>query len=205
MKVAVLGIGKIGGILGTKWLEASHEVVFGVRDMNSPKVQSFHATRGDNLVVGSLSQAIAFGDVVLFAVPGAAVPAIVNSYAEDLNHMIIIDATNNMGAADMSNVAILTARSPNARVFRAFNSLGWENFAQPQFGDIQADLFYCGSDDASARSAVEQLVSDIGLRPVRLGGLDQVALVDAVTRLWFTLAVGQKMGRHLAFKVLTPD
>ena len=121
----------------------------------------------------------------------------------ELRPRIIIDATNNVRAADMSNVDLLTASSPRARVFRAFNSLGWENFAQPQDGDLQADLFYCGPDEADVRSAVEQLIWDVGLRPIRLGGLDQAALLDAVTRLWFALALGQKIGRHLAFIVLT--
>ena len=80
----------------------------------------------------------------------------------ELRPRIIIDATNNVRAADMSNVDLLTASSPRAKEFRAFNSLGWENFAQPQDGAIQADLFYCGPDEADVRSAVEQLVGMSG-------------------------------------------
>jgi hypothetical protein len=33
-------------------------------------------------------------------------------------------------------------------------------------------------------------------------GPDQQDTLDGVMRLWFTLAVGQGRGRHLAFKVL---
>jgi hypothetical protein len=47
------------------------------------------------------------------------------------------------------------------------------------------------------------LIQDVGLRPVRLGDLRQVGLVDAIGSLWFALAFGQGMGRNLAFKVLT--
>lgn len=37
-----------------------------------------------------------------------------------------------------------------------------------------------------------------------LGGPEQAGLVDALLRIWFTLAVQQGMGRRLGFKVLTP-
>jgi predicted dinucleotide-binding enzyme len=154
--------------------------------------------------MGTLEQAIAFGEIVVFAVPGAAMEPIVAAHAGALAGKIIIDATNNIGAADISSIGAFMAHTPTARVFRAFNTLGWENFAEPQFGPLQADLFYCGPDEAPARPAVEQLIQDILLNPIYIGGLEQVPVLDGVLRLWFSLAVGQKMGRHLAFKVLTP-
>ena len=87
---------------------------------------------------------------------------------------------------------------------RAFNSLGWENFDDPDFGGVQADLLWCGPD-GSAAVLVEELIADVGLRPVRVGGLDQLATVDMVASLWFALALGQGWGRQLAFKVLTRE
>jgi predicted dinucleotide-binding enzyme len=65
----------------------------------------------------------------------------------------------------------------------------------------QVDLFYCG-DTGEGATAVAQLISDIGLRPVYLGGVEQVDLVDALTRLWFALAFQQGKGRRLALKLL---
>jgi 8-hydroxy-5-deazaflavin:NADPH oxidoreductase len=49
----------------------------------------------------------------------------------------------------------------------------------------------------------EQMITDIGLRPIYVGGVEQAGLVDAVAGLWFALAFGQGKGRNLAFKVLT--
>lgn len=100
----------------------------------------------------------------------------------------------------MNSLAPISERAPGARVFRAFNNLGWENFANPTFGDVQADLFYAGPE-GEALATAERLISDIGLHPVRLGDVDQAPLVDSVTRIWFALA--KQHGRHLAFKVLT--
>jgi predicted dinucleotide-binding enzyme len=102
----------------------------------------------------------------------------------------------------MNSFAAFHQYTPHARVFRAFNSISWENFANPAFEGGTADLFYCGPND-DTRRIVEQLISAIGLRPMYLGGEEQVGLVDAVAGLSFALAFGQGMGRHLAFKVLT--
>ena len=102
----------------------------------------------------------------------------------------------------VSNVDVISAGAPAAQVFRAFNSLGWENFEDSRFGGTEADLFYCGPDD-EARPAVEALIEEVGLRPVWVGGPDQVQLVDAVGSLWVTLAFRRGMGCRLAFRLLT--
>jgi 8-hydroxy-5-deazaflavin:NADPH oxidoreductase len=54
-----------------------------------------------------------------------------------------------------------------------------------------------------AQAKVEQLISDVGLRPIRLGDNSQAPVADSVGRLWYTLAHGQNMGRGLTLKVLT--
>ena len=91
--------------------------------------------------------------------------------------------------------------SPAARLIRTFNSLGWENFADPEIGGEQIDLFYCG--DPAARAVTEQLIADVGLRPVYLGGVETATALDGMTRVWFILVFGQNKGRHIAFKMLS--
>ena len=39
MKIAIIGIGNVGGTLGPAWAKAGHDVIFGVRDPNSEKVK----------------------------------------------------------------------------------------------------------------------------------------------------------------------
>jgi predicted dinucleotide-binding enzyme len=62
-------------------------------------------------------------------------------------------------------------------------------------------MFYCGPE-GQARQAVERLIADVGLRPIRAGDLEQAHLVDNLGALWVRLAFGEKMGRKLAFKLL---
>lgn len=201
MKIAVIGAGNIGGTLGRKWAEAGHEVVFGVRDPGSPKARAaLEATRGAR--AATAADAIAFGEAVLIATPAAAVEETVRAGGAALNGKIVIDATNRFGAPVINAVGEIAAHAPEAKVYRAFNSLGWEVFAVPVIDGVQVDHFYCGPDD-EGRAAVERLIAEIGVRPVRVGGLDVIHLVDNLGALWVHFAFRQGMGRHLAFKMLT--
>lgn len=202
LTIAVLGAGNIGSTLGKKWSDAGHQVRFGVRNPNGKHAQELRTELGDRAVIGTLGDVLQGKfDVVLIALPGGAVESIAQQYAAQLNGRIIIDAANRMGEDSLHNLAPFQQYAPQAQLYRAFNSLGWENFAEPIFDGIQADLFYCGPD-GNARKTVEQLISDVGLRPVYLGGSEQMGLLDSIAALWFALAFGQKKGRHLAFKVL---
>jgi hypothetical protein len=200
MKVAVLGAKIIGSTLARKWARAGHDVMFGVRTVDNPEVQALAQELG--ATVGTPAEAIAFGEAIVFAIPGNAMEETIAAHGPALAGKIVIDAANRMGGGPMNSAAAFAAHAPTAQVYRAFNSLGWENFENPIFDGVQADLFYCGPAGAG-QAAVEGLIGDAGLRPVRLGDLGQIGLVDTIGSLWFALAFGQGMGRQLAFKVLT--
>ncbi len=201
--VAVLGAGNVGGALGRKWIAAGHQVVFGVSDPNGKHAESLRSDLGDKVVIGSIADALARNpDVVALALPGNVVGTIITTYAKQLDSRIIIDATNNMGSATMNSFRTLHEQVPNALPFRAFNTYGSVNFDNPQYPQGVADLFFCGPD-GDARTKVEQLITDVGLESVYVGGVDQVSVVDGVAQLWLALAFGQKRGPQLTFKVLT--
>ena len=201
MKITVLGAGNIGGTMGTKWAEAGHELLFGVRDTGSPKVTSLLKSISGNGRADSVANALAFGEVVLVALPYDAVAATVATHADRLAGKIIIDATNKFSAPVVNNLETIRQAVPTAHLFRAFNSLGWEVFANPQLGNVQADHFYCGPDDENRR-LVEQLIAEVGVRPVWVGGLEAAPVVDALGTLWVTLAFQQGWGRDIAFKMV---
>ncbi len=198
MNIAILGTGNIGKTLGTKWAKAGHSVYFGTRNPQKPEVQNLIKTLGANVHAVSIAQAIEAAEVVLFAVPGNAMDETITANAGVLAGKILIDAANKISSPVIDSFATFTAQVPTAKLYRAFNNYGWENFETP---NPDADLFFCGTDGDS-RKSVEQLISDVGLHPVYLGGADQVGLVDGILKLWFALSSGQKKGRHLAFKVL---
>jgi hypothetical protein len=182
-KIAVIGRGNVGGTLGRAWSGAGHDVRFGGHD--------------------DATTAAGDAEVVVFAVPGSAMDTVVPAVAPALSGKVVIDATNDMQGLQPSSVHRITPAAPDALVFRASNSVGWENMADPVLGGVQADMLYCGHDAAGATEVVESLIADVGFRPVRVGGLDELPAVDALLHLWFALAIRGGRGRRLAFKVLT--
>ena len=203
MKIAVLGTGNVGATLGKKWAGKDHEVIFGVRDVSAGKHQALLNTiKNGQATIAPMVEAAEAAEVIVMALPGSVVPEIVVGLSPALSGKIIVDATNHVSASDMSSLKTLGVAVPNGKLFRAFNTLGWENFETPELGGTQIDLFYCGEPGA-AQEIVEQLIADVGLRPIYIGDLDKVSVLDALTRLWFTLSSQQGYGRRLAFKMLT--
>lgn len=201
MNIGILGSGKIGGTIGKKWAATGHEIVFGVRDPQAEKVQKLLSEIEGSIRVASLSDASQTSEVILFAVPGTSVPNIASSIGKQLNGKILIDATNQIGAQVMNNLPVLKEYAPDSKLFRAFNHLGWENFEDPKINGEQIDLFYCG-EPGEVQTIVDDLIRDVGLNPVYIGGVDQTEVVDSLLKLWFSLVYGQGLGRRVAFKML---
>jgi len=200
LRIAVVGAGNIGGTLGRKWVAAGHEVALGVRDTGDERARALRAELGERTRVATIPDAVAGADAVLLAVPGKVAAETAAGLGAALDGRIVIDATNNIGAPAANSVAAIQAAAPGAHVFRAFNIYGWENFADPMYDGVQADLFYAGPE-GGAGATVEALIAAVGLRPVRLGGSDQAGLTDDLLRIWFTLMRGGR-GRHMALKLL---
>ncbi len=201
MEITVLGCGNIGGTIGGKWAKAGHTVTFGMRHPDEAETQALVRSFGPNASLTATAGALGRAPVVLFAIPGSSVEQTVAEHAAALAGKIVIDATNKVGQVPAHNQAAFTTHAPTAQYFRAFNNLGWENFADPRYGNEVADLFYCGAG-GEPRTVVEGLIGDVGLRPVYVGGPDQADNVDALLRLWMALVRGQGMGRGVAFKLL---
>ncbi len=190
MRIAVIGTGNIGTTLAAALARAGHDVVLGSR---TPR-----GATADGPPAVEVAIALEGADVVLLAIPARAVGDFLEAHAARIDGTLIIDATNNVGADTANAAEAIAAAAPRARYARAFNTLGWENFANPSFDGVAADLFFSAAD--ADREVVEQLISDVGLRPAYLGPGKQ-DLVDSLLPLWFTLA--QLRGdRHLAFRVL---
>jgi hypothetical protein len=191
MEIAVIGTGFIGGVLGRSLAGAGHQVTFGSRHPDDLEVV------GDTpAVVTSVGEALARADVVILALPGAAVPDLAATHADALAGKLVIDATNQMGQPVANARAALPAA---VRYARAFNTLGGENMENPVFADGLADLFFSAPE--ADRSTTEAVIRAVGLRPVYLGA-DQEALIDALFLVWIALAIKQGRGRRLALRLL---
>jgi predicted dinucleotide-binding enzyme len=193
--IAVIGNGFIGGTLGRAFARAGHQTVFGSRHVDD-------TVAGDTGAgTATIADAIAQADVVLLAVPATAMAELLRANGDALSGKLVVDAANDIGGPVAHHADLVARLAPGARYARAFNTLGGENFAEPDFGGVPADLFY--SAPAGDRATLDTLITAVGLRPMYLGD-NQQDTVDGVLRLWFALAVGQGHGRRLAFHTLTP-
>lgn len=150
--------------------------------------------------MNAVGEAVSFGEVVVLALPSSAVPAFASQHANALAGKIIVDTTNDFSRSLMNSLNVLAEEVPKARLVRAFSTLGWENFAEPEIGGTQIDLFYCS--DPTERVTAEELIAAIGLNPVYIGGIDTAPALDGLTRTWAALTFGQGYSRRTAFKLL---
>jgi 8-hydroxy-5-deazaflavin:NADPH oxidoreductase len=189
MRIAVIGKGNIGGTLGSKWRAAGHDVVYGARSGDG------HGPGG--APVRSISDALKDAEVVLLAVPGQAVPDVVNEQGAALAGKVVIDAANRLGAPEFDSRALIAAAAPSARYVRAFNTLGWENFADPIPG---TNLFFAA--DPEVRAPAEELISAVGLEPAFVGDATATAIVDSLLPLWFALVRQNGGNRKVALRIV---
>jgi predicted dinucleotide-binding enzyme len=189
MKIAVIGTGNIGGSLGAKWVAAGYDVVYGSRKASGEGP--------GGAPVLAVSDALDGADVVVLAVPGPAVADVVGAQSAALAGKIVIDAVNRMGQPELNSRALIAGAAPDARYVRAFNSLGWENFADPVPG---ANLFFAA--DPTARSVVEELIAAVGLDPAFLGDAGAAGMVDALTPVWMALVQQHGGNRRIALRIV---
>jgi 8-hydroxy-5-deazaflavin:NADPH oxidoreductase len=189
MRIAVIGKGKIGGTLGSAWRAAGHDVAYGVRDASGEGP--------GGAPVRSIGDALKDADVVLLAVPGHVVQDVVSEQGTALAGKVVIDAVNRMGGPEFDSRALIADAAPSARYVRAFNSLGWENFAEPAPG---TNLFFAA--DPEARAAAEELIIAVGLEPAFVGDAAATATVDGLLPLWFALVRQNGGNRKIALRIV---
>lgn len=198
MRIGIIGSGNVGGSLGRVWADRGHDVCFGVRDTTDEDVQRLVADIGERVRAAGLRDAAEYGEVVVLAVPGDAVKDAAARITDVVAGKPLVDATNRPDADRPQSVAILAA-APDARLVKAFNTVGYEWFADPTADDETASMFVAG-DDREAKDAVVGLVEDCGFEPVDAGPLEAAAMLEDLARLWIHLS--RAYGRDVAFRLL---
>ncbi len=145
----------------------------------------------------AVADALADAEVVLLAVPGPAVPEVISANRAALAGRTVIDAVNRIGEPEFNCRSLLADAAPGASYVRAFNTLGWENFADPIPG---TSLFFAA--DPAGRPVAEELISAVGLDPVFLGDAGAAGTVDSLVSVWFALVQQHGGNRRIALRVV---
>jgi 8-hydroxy-5-deazaflavin:NADPH oxidoreductase len=211
MKLAIIGAGNVGGTLGTAWAQkAGHEIFFGVTNPKSDKTQGLLRTLGGRAQAGSAAEAAAFSEMIVLTTPWPATDAAIRSMG-NLSGKIILDATNPL-AMGPDGLGLEIGHSTSAgekvqgwakgaSVFKALNTTGFGNMADPVFHGVKSVMFVAG-DDAANKPKVIALVAALGFEVIDAGPLRNARLLEAHAMLWIDLALKRGQGRDWAFGFL---
>ncbi len=202
-KIAIIGAGNVGSALGKGWLKAGHQVVFGVRDPQSAKMQ-----KASSLIPEAKAQTIAEAstnaEIIVITTPPESVIELI-PHLGDLTNKVTIDATNSVRTRPESFATAYHAIKEITKasdVVKCFNSTGFENMLNPIYHGEGIDMFAAG-DSVKAKKVAEQLANDLGFAMCYdFGGDDKVELLEKFALSWINLAIMQGHGRNLAFKLL---
>jgi 8-hydroxy-5-deazaflavin:NADPH oxidoreductase len=180
IKIGIIGSGNLGGALGTLWVKSGHPVLFSSR--HPEELKKLVDSLGPLAHAGTVQEALAFGDVVLIAVPYGAYPQISKDYAQEFKGKIVIDAGNAVPARDgeiakearENGIGMTSAKYlAGARIVRAFNTLNFRRLASISNRPEGRIAIPMAGDDKDALAVVSTLVRDAGFDPVIIGPLER--------------------------------
>ena len=165
------------------------------------------AKAGANAKAAGPEAAARWADVIALTVPWAVVKEVIQGLG-DLRGKVVLDCTNPVsGWPDMnhgkgkSGAEQVAAWAEGARVVKIFNTTGYENMANPKYGDERLTMLYAG-DDAEAKRIARVLAADLGFEPQDAGPLTNAHLLEVLASMWGVLAYGQQLGRGIGFRLL---
>lgn len=211
MKVGILGSGVVATTLGAGFLKHGHEVMLGTRD--ATKLADFSSKNAGGKV-GTFAEAAAFGDIVVLAVKGTvAVAALRGAGADALGKKPVIDATNPIDDAPPENGVIkfftgpndslmerLQKEFPEARLVKAFSSVGNPRMVNPSYKEGKPTMFICGNDD-DAKKTVSGILDQFGWETADMGKVEAARAIEPLCMLWCIPGFLRNEWTH-AFKIL---
>jgi 8-hydroxy-5-deazaflavin:NADPH oxidoreductase len=213
-RVGVLGSGVVGQQLAIGFSGCGHDVMIGTRDPDKPELREWLSGDGAGIRPGSFQEVGAHGELLVLAVLGdAAEQAIAAAGRENFSGKVVIDAMNpldfsggfppKLSITGEDSLGERVQRAlPEARVVKAFNTIGNQYFVNPQFSDGQPTMLIAGDDD-QAKGTVTDLLADFGWSDVvDLGGIEGSRELEAICIAWVKL-IGVRGSADHGFQLLS--
>lgn len=212
MKVGILGTGDVGKALGSAFIALGHEVKMGSREAHNEKAEAWASTAGVNASAGTFAEAAQFGDIAVLALLWSGTEnALKLAGPKNFAGKVVIDAVNPLifepgrpialaiGHTDSAGEAI-QRWLPQARVVKAFNSVGNALMFKPDLPGGPPDMFIAGND-AAAKEIVTGILKDFGWATIDTGGIEGSRLLEPLCILWVGYGMRTGTWNH-AFKLL---
>lgn len=209
-KVGVLGSGVVAKTLAKGFKKHGYDVRIASR--SPEKISAFAQQAG--ISAGTFADVAAWAELVVLSVKGtAAEDALTLAGEHNINGKVVIDTTNPIAdaAPDEGVLKFLTgpndsllerlqAKFPNARLVKAFNSVGNALMVNPSFPGGTPTMFYCGNDP-EARQMVARILEQFGWEGADMGAAAAARAIEPLCQLWCIPGLREGHWTH-AFKLL---
>jgi 8-hydroxy-5-deazaflavin:NADPH oxidoreductase len=203
-RVGVLGSGEVGRRLAAGFSSRGHDVMIGTREPGKPELTEWLSGDGAGIKAGTFAETAAHAELVVLAVLGnAAEEAIADAGAEKFAGKVVIDAMNpldfsggfppKLSICGEDSLGECVQRAlPDARVVKAFNTIGNPYFVDPSFSDGRPTMLIAGNDD-DAKRTVGDVVADFGWpEAIDIGGIEGSRELEAICIVW--VKIGGRRG-----------
>ncbi|HXI43082.1 MAG TPA: NAD(P)-binding domain-containing protein [Bryobacteraceae bacterium] len=212
MRVGILGTGDVGRALGRAFAQLGHQVKMGSREPKNEKATAWAVETGPAASTGTFAESAQFAEVaVLCTLWSGTENALRLAGPQNLAGKVLIDATNPLVFSPGAPPALALGHTdsggeqvqrwaPQARVVKAFNTVGNAHMFKPQFPGGPPDMFICGND-AAAKTTVTDILTAFGWNTVDMGGIEGARLLEPMCVLWVLYGMRTNTWNH-AFKLL---
>jgi 8-hydroxy-5-deazaflavin:NADPH oxidoreductase len=224
MKIGILGTGGVGRILASKLNADGHEVMIGTRNITDTMAKSEPDGMGNppykewqkqntKVKLATFSEASKFGETIFLATFGDVTKIAIDlAGKENFNGKIVIDTTNPLdfskGVPPGFTVTLgnslgeqIQKHIPNAKVVKAFNTIGAHIMVNPKREEGIPDLLIAGNDD-DAKKKFSDLIKGWGWgNVIDLGNISQSYWLEAFAMIWIHYGFKYNSWNH-AFKLL---
>jgi predicted dinucleotide-binding enzyme len=182
-KVAIIGLGNIGQAVAANLAKSNRTFI--AADRNVEKAKELSAKLGTSAQPSDIATAVKDADILVLAIPFGEIGGFLKQNAANLEGKIIVDPSNPIAPdenggfkkiidADKSAGQINATFLPkNTKLAKALGTLGAGSLAAAAYQKPdEAALFYA-TDDKTIDTQIEELITDNGFAPVRVGDLNQ--------------------------------
>jgi 8-hydroxy-5-deazaflavin:NADPH oxidoreductase len=212
-RVGVLGTGEVGRRLAAGFNSRGHEVVIGSRDPDKSDLREWLSNDGAGVQAAAFREAAEHGELVVLAVLGdAAQDVIGQADPKNFGGKVVIDAMNpldfsggfppklSISGEDSLGERVQRAL-PDAKVVKAFNTIGNQYFVDPEFSEGRPTMLIAG-DDEGAKALVLDVLADFGwLDTFDIGGIEGSRELEAICIAWVKIGGARGSWDH-GFKLL---